>query len=77
MKNLIPVYKFQYFFYGLGLIKINFDSNDLQILITEQISLKAFTTIRIKFHLNCYVRHMIIFEELEGISCDTSNQLGP
>jgi hypothetical protein len=42
--------------------------------------LEPFTTIRIKFHLKCYVRHMIIFEnseELEGISCDTSNQLGP
>jgi hypothetical protein len=54
--------KFQYFFDGLGLIKINFDSNDLQILITEQIKVEAFTTIRIKFHLKCYVRQMIILK---------------
>ena len=69
--------KFQYFFDGLGLLKINFDSNDLQILITDQIKVEAFTTIRIKFHLKCYVKQMIIFENsenLEGISWDISTQ---
>ena len=58
--------KFQYFLDWLGLIKINFDSNDLQILITEQISLEPFTTIRIKFHLKCYVRQMIILKILKN-----------
>ena len=72
--------KFQYYFDGLGLLKINFDSNDLQILTTDKIQIEAFTTIRIKFNLKCFVKQMIIFENsenLEGVTSDVSSQLGP
>ena len=62
------------------MLKINFESNDLQILTTDKIEIEAFTTIIIKFNLKCFLKHRIIFENienLEGVTSDISSQLGP